>query len=179
MVAGILRRGVGTGALRLRRFEGPEEFLARVQRWLGASAALGITTSAPSEEVVRDMGLEHNVRVLGRVIDTLEPDGAAASAGIEVGDVLLRLDDNDLYSADDIADFLAVSKPGQSLKARYRRRGDAEPRESSVVLGSGPSAMPSSGLRWQYAGLGQLPRALEQARAEKKKVMVGLSGAET
>ena len=171
--------GSGRVTDRLRSFEGPEEFLARIQRWLGGSAALGITTSAPSEEVVRDMGLVQNVRVLGRVIDSLEPEGAAASAGIEVGDVLLRLDDNDLYSADDIADFLAVSKPGQSIRVSHTRQGDASPRESSIVLGSGPSATPPGGLEWQFAGLGQLPSALEQARAEKKKVMVGLSGAET
>lgn len=169
----------GRVADRLRRFEEPDEFLARVHRWLGGSATLGLTTSAPSEELVQAMGLDHNVRVLGRVIDSLEPDGAVASAGIEVGDVLLSIGENDLYSADDIADYLAVSKPGQSAKVRYKRSGDAEPRGTSIVLGCGPSAMSPGGLRWQFAGLGQLPSALEQARAEKKKVMVGLSGAET
>jgi thiol-disulfide isomerase/thioredoxin len=166
---------------RLRSFEEPEPFLGRLARWLDGTkaASLGLSTSAPSDEAVRDMGLANNVRVLGRLIDAVAPDGPAAAAGLAAGDVLLRIEDNDLYSADDIADYLAVSAPGDRATVRFKRKGDAEPRETTVVLGRGSSSRSTGGLHWQFAGLGQLPKALEVARAQKKKVMVGLSGAET
>lgn len=171
--------GNGLVTDRLRRFEGPDEFLTRIGLWIEGNTTLGLTTSVPVIEAVRELSLDHRVRILGRLVDSVDPVGPAASAGIVAGDVLLRLDDNDLYSADDIVDFLAVSEPGQIAKLRYMRIGDAEVRELSVILGGDPSAKLSGGLQWQFAGLGQLPDALEQARAEKKKVMVGLSGAET
>ncbi len=173
--------GEGRVTDRLRSFEEPEQFLTRLARWLDGTktASLGLSTSAPSDKAVQDMGLVNNVRVLGRLIDTVAPDGPAAAAGLAAGDVLLRIEDNDLYSADDLADYLAVSAPGDRATVRFRRMGDAEPRETTIVLGGGSSARGTGGLRWQFAGLGQLPKALEVARAQKKKVMVGLSGAET
>ena len=142
-------------------------------------ATLGIATSAPSEDTARDLGLQNKVRVQGRLIEEVEPGGPADRAGLRVGDVLFRLAANDLYSADDVADFLAVSSPGDVVSVDFKR-SDAEARATTVTLGGeSAAAEPGPRMRWQFAGLGQLPRALETARAEKKKVLVGLSGAET
>lgn len=142
-------------------------------------ATCGFTTSAPGEHLVRELELENNVRVRGRLIEDVEPGGPAEGAGLREGDVVLRLGDNDLYSADDVADFLAVSAPGDAVTAEYKRSGEGT-RTTTITLGETQSAAPSEpGLRWQFASLGQLPRALELARARKKKVLVGLSGAET
>lgn len=173
--------GGGRVTDRLRSFEEPEKFLIRLARWLDGTEAvsLGLSTSAPSDKVVQDMGLAKNVCIMGRLIDAVAPEGPAAAAGLAAGDVLLRIEDNDLYSADDIADYLVVSAPGDRATVRFKRMGVAEPRESTIVLGPGSTARGTGGLRWQFAGLGQLPKALEVARAQKKKVMVGLSGAET
>ena len=126
------------------------------------------------------MGLTFNVRWEGRLIDEVEPGGAAADAGLREGDVLLAMDDVTLFSADDIADLLRVSNPGRSVKVRLKRSGTTEISEAVVVLGS--ESVPSGSahaIDWQFASLAQLPRALEVARAQKKKVLVGLSGAET
>ena len=175
------RAGIVTD--RLLAFEEPAPFLERVSKWLGKmeqdSASLGFSTSVPSAEVVRDLGLVNNVRVLGRLVDSLDADGPAAAAGLLEGDVLLRLGDNDLYSADDMADFLAVSTPGERVVLTFKRAGDADLREATAVLGSQKSTRGAGDMRWQYAGLGQLQAALDEARAKKKKVMVGLSGAES
>ncbi len=48
-----------------------------------------------------------------------------------------------------------------------------EPEPASAASGL------ESAFVWQYAGLGQLPLALEEARRTRKSVLVGLSGAET
>ena len=79
---------------RLKAFEGPEPFLERVQRMMDkteTSATLGIGTAVPSEETAAAVGLTNEVRVLGRLVTRLEPEGAAAKAGLLVDDVLLRL----------------------------------------------------------------------------------------
>lgn len=166
---------------RLMAFEEPKPFLTRVAKWLGETqmASLGLSTSVPSSKVARELGLEMKVRLLGRLIDSLDPKGAAAAAGLLKGDVLLSLADNDLYSADDIADFLAVTSPGTRVAVHYKRAGETESRQATVLLGSQASGRSANALRWQYSGLGQLSAALEEARAKKKKVVVGLSGAET
>jgi predicted metalloprotease with PDZ domain len=152
---------------------------ATVQNQTATRATGGFATSAPSEDLVRELGLENNVRVQGRRVDYVEPDGPADSAGLREGDVVLRLGENDLYSADDIADFLAVSTPGVAVTVEFERP-DEGALTATITLGERPAPASSEPrLRWQFSGLGQLPRALDLARAKKKKVMVGLSGAET
>lgn len=143
-------------------------------------ATLGAATRAPSEEEVQELGLEVNVRARGQVVDEVTSGGAAARAGIEPGDVLVKLDAVDLYSQDDIADFLCVSRPDQQVKALLRRAKTAKAETVLVSLGAEqvePSALPR--LEWQYASLGQMADALAQAKRERRLVLVGLSGAET
>lgn len=143
-------------------------------------ASLGLRTSVPSQELGEEMGLTFNVRWEGRIIDEVTPGGAAEKAGVKSGDVLLAIDGITLFSQDDISDFLAVSSPGQEVSVELKRVGKGDAEELRVTLGaeSAPLAREPE-LGWQFASLAQLPKALELARAEKKKVMVGLSGAET
>ena len=168
---------------RLKAFEEPEPFIKRLQKMKGKKekvATLGVSTAVPSDEVAKSLELANKVRVLGRAVTKVAPNSAAAKAGLQVEDVLLRLGSNDLYSADDIADFLSVSKPGDKVELVFKRPGSAEDRETSVTFGEVEQVAASGPrLAWQYSGLGQLPQALEEARAKKKKVLVGLSGAET
>lgn len=114
----------------------------------------------------------------GRRIDSSE--GPAAKAGLRQGDVLVKLGENVLYSQDDIFDYLSVSSPGDQVAVLFKRESGTEPRRAVVTLGVelvGAEDQPA--LHWQFASLAQLPQALELARAQEKKVMVGLSGAET
>lgn len=143
-----------------------------------AGATLGVTTEIPSRELAREMGLEFQIRQQGRLVESVAEGSAASSAGIRTGDVLVQLGEVTLYSQDDIDDFLSVSEPGAQVRATLVRGDTRERRELSITLGSG-SAPPPGTMRWQYASLAQLPAALEEARAEMKKVLVGLSGAET
>jgi S1-C subfamily serine protease len=124
------------------------------------------------------MGLEYKVRQQGRVIEGVAEESAASKSGLRTGDVLLQLGEVVLYSQDDIDDFVSVHEPGASVRATLVRSGTSERKEIQITLGTG-TVRSADTLRWQYASLAQLPAALEQARAEKKKVLVGLSGAET
>ena len=142
------------------------------------SATLGVTTAVPSEAIANDMGLAFEVRRQGRVIEAIAEASAASKAGFRTGDVLLQLDDVTLYSQDDIDDFVSVLEPGATVTATLVRNGTSDREELTVTLGTG-DARRAGGIRWEYASLAQLPAALDQATAENKKVLVGLSGAET
>ena len=143
-------------------------------------ATLGVRTSVPEPEVAEQMELEFNVRWEGRYVDHVDAGGAAALAGVQQGDVLLSIDDMTLFSEDDLVDFLSVTEPGEEVLLELKRGGETNVSRVRATLGSQQSPIADQPvLDWQYASLVQLPRALEVARAEKKKVLVGLSGAET
>jgi serine protease Do len=145
-------------------------------------ASLGATTAVPPKELAEEMELVFNVRWQGRLVEEIDPGGAADRAGLEPGDVIMRLGANVLYSQDDLDDYLSLHEPGDEVRATIKRGGSKQTEELAIALGgeqTSSSAAGSPGIEWQYASLAQLPDALEQARAEKKKVLVGLSGAET
>ncbi len=176
LVAATLAAAVGCAGVR----KTPE--LAAAPSDPARAATLGLTTSVPPDAVAAELGLSRDVRVRGRRVDAIEAGGPASRAGVRVGDVIVRLGDNDLYSADDVADFLSVAAPGDEVGVLFRRPGEGE-RKTVATLGadSRPPDSAASGprLRWRFASLGQMPRALAAARAAGKKVLVGLSGAET
>jgi len=139
-------------------------------------ATLGARTRGPTREEAAALGLAHKVRVQGQMIESVEPGGPAGAAGLRKGDALLALDRNPIFSADDVADFLATSGPGRRVVARIQRReGESE---VAVTLGSGRS--PEGGrMTWEFSGLAQLEDALRAAKQRGTPVLVGLSGAET
>ena len=91
----------------------------------------------------------------------------------------MALDDNELFSADDVADFLLVSRQGRHAAAHVRRKGEAKERVFDVVLAAAPAALPADRIVWQFAGLGQYDAALAAAKKASTRVLVGLSGADT
>jgi serine protease Do len=122
------------------------------------------------------------VRWVGRVIDTVDSEGPAERAGLRAGDVIVSADGVRLFSQDDLDDLLRVSEPGQSLALQVLRSDDSDSEPVSIDVTLGSEVVTSAAqepLRWQYASLEQLPLALGAAREKHKRVLVGLSGAET
>lgn len=153
-------------------------------------ATLGISTRAPSKQETVDLGLKMEVRVRGQIVTKLAADGVAAAAGIKVGDVLIQLDRNEIFSQDDIADFLRVAKPGQEVDVLLQSKelqskelqSKKSPRAEPIRLSLGSERVPApflAELEWQYASLGQLPDAFAEAKKKDQVVLLGISGAET
>jgi membrane-associated protease RseP (regulator of RpoE activity) len=148
----------------------------------GSGASLGVKTHAPSAALAKEMALPFSVRVQGQEIRGVLPGSAAERAGLRVGDMILQIGENTLFSADDLEDVLRVSRPGDEVDLRFKRAGTTAEERAALVLGKPPldgEAAPAKGFEWDFAGLAQLPRALESAAAGNKRVLVGLSGAET
>lgn len=147
---------------------------------LVAVATLGVVTRPATVEEAKQQGLTVDKCVRGQVVTEVVKAGGAAAAGIEPGDVLIQLGKIDLFSGDDLADFLRVSRPGQKVEAIVRRVKNAKEETVPVTLGSvAVEATKMPALAWQFASLAGLPEALAKARKENRLVLVGLSGAET
>ena len=88
----------------------------RVRRaWLGIG---GQTITLP-RRVVRHFGLDHES---GIRVETVEPESPAARAGIETGDVILRLDGKAVADIDDLQRRLAGDAIGRELALSVLRR---------------------------------------------------------
>jgi len=143
------------------------------------STALGARTSAPSAALTQRLDLSVSVRAQGRVVDELLDRGAAARAGLRVGDVILQADEVALFSQDDLDDVLRTKRTGAEIRLKVKRRDSRLDEELSATLAAGDIPSSPLALAWHFASLAQLPQALDVARAQKKRVLVGLSGAET
>jgi C-terminal processing protease CtpA/Prc len=141
---------------------------------------LGAESRAATAEEAKTYGLEQlKGRAAGQFVTAVAKDSPAEKAGLQVGDVVVALGANKLYSRDDLDDFLRVSEHGAKVKASVKRAGTFKEEIVTVMLGPSAKAASNGQFRWQYAGVGQLDRALAAAKKAGKPVLVGLSGAET
>ncbi len=148
-----------------------EEAPARVE------ATLGLQSREPSRDEAKAYGLPFKVRVQGQIVTEVEKDGPAAKAGIAPGDAILDLDKNRIYSGDHVADFLRTAKPGAEAKVRIRRAKTHKEEVIAVVLGS--RKVKAGGIEWEFASLEQLDAALARAKKLGRRVLMGITGAET
>jgi serine protease Do len=143
-------------------------------------AALGAETRVPTADEAKAYQLDKLVgKIQRQYIIAVEKDGPAAKAGLKVGDVLLALDANKVFSRDDIEDFLRVSPPGSKVKALVKRADTHKEETVTVALGATKVEDKGKQFTWQYAGAGQLDAALAAAKKDSKLVLVGLFGADT
>lgn len=156
--------------------ERPKQKAEAVGSWIG------IKTRYPTAEEARTLALPKGVRIQGQVINEVAKASPAANAGLKAGDIVLKLGENDLYSFDDISDFVATSRPGRTVKVCVRRGKPLKEEDVALTIGKrvfsdAESRTPS--FTWDYASLAQLKAAMERAKTESRLVLVGIFGAET
>jgi len=92
--------------------------------WLG----VGIQSVSPEHAKAFELATAG-----GALVASVEKDSPADRAGIEIGDIILKLDNKDVGGADDLARAVADVAPGSSAKLQVWRHGAA--REMTVKLG--------------------------------------------
>jgi serine protease Do len=84
--------------------------------------------TAQSSAVGRVYGFTNGV-----IVGTVVPNGGAAKAGIEVGDVLVSIDGRNIKDGDDLVNDISARHVGSSVKIGYLR--DGKQNSANVVIG--------------------------------------------
>jgi serine protease Do len=107
---------------------------------------LGVVIQEVGKELADSLGLS---RPMGAVVNAVDPDGPAAKAGIEAGDVILKFDGKTVVDSADLPRMVAATKPGARSSVQVWRKGKL--RDIAVVVGQiveeTPSARPLRGNR--------------------------------
>lgn len=81
---------------------------------------LGIGMQDLDEEIAESMGLDKN---RGTIVRSVEPDGAAAKAGIQRGDIIVSVDGQAVTPDNTLARMVATKKPGTRIPLELIRNG--------------------------------------------------------
>ena len=103
----------------------PAETAAPIVEKLRAGQAiergyLGIRIQAMNEDLADSLGIPHN---RGEFVQAVEPGGAAARAGLQSGDVVLKVDDKDVTPDQTLSFIVANTAPGKRIPIELIRDG--------------------------------------------------------
>ena len=124
-----------SGAFAGISFAIPIDEAMRVQEQLRVSGRvirgrIGVTIGAVSREVAEAIGLG---KPQGALVTAVDPDGPAAKAGVEAGDVVLRFDGRPIESQSDLPRIVGGTKPGSRVTMNVWRKGAARDLQVTVV----------------------------------------------
>ena len=82
---------------------------------------IGITITELNKELAESLGFTGKPR--GVLIRGLDPNAPAAQAGIEVGDVILKVNDKDIEKGVELTKAVSEIKPGTKVKLQVWHKG--------------------------------------------------------
>lgn len=86
------------------------------------------------QEVTRDMAESFGLsKAGGALVNSVEPNGPAARAGIEPGDVILRFDGKPISASSDLPRWVGATRPGTRAQVDLWRKGQT--RSVTVTIG--------------------------------------------
>jgi serine protease Do len=91
---------------------------------------LGVTIQEVTATLADSFGLK---KASGALVSAVDPNGPAAKAGLESGDVILKLDGKDIAQSADLPALVAELKPGATAKLQIWRHGATK--DVSVNIG--------------------------------------------
>ena len=96
-------------------------------------AFLGVSSAPVDASVAQQFGLKENS---GALVVEVTPGSPAENAGLQQGDVVTRVDGENISSSDDLVATIRRHKAGDKVKLEYTRGSDK--RTVTVTLGSRP-----------------------------------------
>ena len=100
---------------------------------------LGVTIATIDPETAEAIGAEVKY---GALVSNVQPDSAAEEAGLQVDDIIVKVDDERINNSRDLANAIGLKGPGDEVRIEYLRNGDR--RSATAVLGE-RTALQSSG----------------------------------
>jgi serine protease Do len=129
---------------------------------------LGVVIQEVSKELGDSLGL---TRPMGAVVNAVDPDGPAAKAGIEAGDVILKFDGKSVNNSADLPRMVAATKPGARSSVQVWRKGKV--RDIAVVVGQmveeAPATRPLRGNRAPERAANRLGLIVSELTPEQRR----------
>ena len=135
-------------------------------------ARLGVTIQQVNQQLAESFGLK---KVEGALVSSVQPDSAAARAGLQAGDVILKFNGSPITASNDLPSLVSQVRPGETAKLQIWRKDGT--RELSAVLGKTEQtvAEEAGGGKAQPQGrLGLAVRPLTTEERSEAKVPGGL-----
>jgi serine protease Do len=132
---------------------------------------LGVTIQDVNQALADSFGLK---KPAGALVSSVKKNSAAARAGLEPGDVILRYNERNIASSSDLPVLVADTAPGSAAKLEVMRKG--ETRQLNVTVGRAKNAkVASADVAGQDHGrLGVVVRPLDQDERRQAGVSGGL-----
>jgi len=125
---------------------------------------LGVTVQGVTSDLAQSLGLPD---VAGALVSDVTPDSPAARAGIERGDVLVRLEGQPVTDANVLRNRIASTRPGSTVSVGLVR--DGQEKTVRVELGELKTARTAGGGAPEREESGRLGLAVQPLRPEDAK----------
>jgi serine protease Do len=132
---------------------------------------LGITIQGLDQQLAESFGLK---KPTGALISAVEKNGPAAKAGLEPGDVILKVDGKEISQSNELPGKVAELKPGSTTTLQIWRKGSA--RDVKVTVGELKDKTVASNAGGDHEGgrLGLAVRPLTREEQQEADVNGGL-----
>jgi serine protease Do len=132
---------------------------------------IGVAITSLTRDLADSLGL---AKTDGAVVGTVEEDSPAAKAGVEAGDVILKIDGRTIESSADLSRTIRAVRPGQKVTLNVWRAGKA--RDLVVTVGEFKEEEATRTARGgqgkaEKAKPGKLGLAVAEVPAEQKKAL--------
>jgi serine protease Do len=91
---------------------------------------IGVQIQEVSKEVADSFGLK---QAQGALVNSVEKDGPAAKAGVEVGDIIVKADGRDVRTSNDLPRIITAVRPGNKIALGVWRKGQMKDLQVTVA----------------------------------------------
>jgi serine protease Do len=130
---------------------------------------IGVVIQEVTKELAESFGLP---KAAGALVNSVEKGGAADKAGIQTSDVILRFDNKEVVSSNELPRIVAATKPGAKVPVQVWRKG--EKKDLQIVVGETPDERAAKrqqtpGRKSSGEALTKLGLAVLELNADQKK----------
>ncbi|WP_051229107.1 DegQ family serine endoprotease [Paludibacterium yongneupense] len=136
---------------------------------------LGVNIQELTQELAQSFGLGE---ARGALVVRVEPNGPAARAGLEPGDIILRLNDRKVEGSKDLPMMVGALQPGTRIKLHVWRKGSEKTLEATLgelaqeAAPAAPQTEPYAPQSYRFGKLGLVVAELSQ----EQRAQLGLRG---
>lgn len=128
---------------------------------------IGVVIQEVTKELADSFGLP---RPAGALVNSVEKGGPADKAGIQASDVILKFDNKEIDSSNELPRIVASTRPGSKVTAQVWRKG--ERRDLQITVGETPeerSGRPTQGKKPAGETLARLGLTVSELTAEQRR----------